>query len=90
MELHRVGGRVAGDDGEPLAEAWVRLPDLGRWASSDEDGHFTIARVPPGEHRCVARTRDGREAESTLTVPGGSIELVVGPAAAKPRAADPR
>jgi hypothetical protein len=37
-----------------------------------------IARVPPGEHRCVARTRGGGEAEATLTVPGGTVELVVG------------
>jgi hypothetical protein len=81
-ELHRVGGRVAGDDGEPVAEAWVTLPDLGRWGSSDEYGRFKIARVPPGEHRCVVRTRDGREAQSTFTVPGASIELVVGPAPA--------
>jgi hypothetical protein len=81
-ELHRVGGRVAGDDGEPVAEAWVTLPDLGRWGSSDADGRFKIARVPPGEHRCVVRTRDGREAQSTFTVPGASIELVVGPAPA--------
>jgi hypothetical protein len=79
-ELHRVGGRVTGSDGEPLAEAWVTLPDLGRWASSDDDGHFTIARVPPGDHRCVVRTRGGGEAEATLTIPGGTVELVVGAA----------
>ena len=89
-ELHRVGGRVARDDGEPLADAWVTLPDLGRWGSSDDGGRFTIARVPPGEHRCIARTRDGGEAQATLTVPGGSIELVVGPAPDKPRAAGKR
>jgi hypothetical protein len=85
-ELHRVGGRVAGGEGEPLAEAWITLPDLGRWGSSDEDGRFQIARVPPGEHRCIARTRGGNETETTLTVPGGAVELLVGPTAAKPRA----
>jgi hypothetical protein len=84
-ELHRVGGRVTSGDGEPLAEAWVTLPDLGRWASSDEHGRFIVTRVPPGEHRCVARVRDGGEAEATLTVPGGPVELVVGAAPAKPR-----
>jgi hypothetical protein len=89
-ELHRVGGRVTGGDGEPLAEAWVTLPDLGRWASSDDDGRFMIARVPPGEHRCVARTRGGGEAEATLTDPGGTVELVVGAARAKPRSAGGR
>jgi hypothetical protein len=84
-ELHRVGGHVAGSDGEPLAEAWITLPDLGRWGSSDDNGRFMIARVPPGEHRCVARSRAGDEAETTLTVPGGSVELILGPAPAKPR-----
>jgi len=89
-ELHRVGGRVTNGDGEPLAEAWITLPELGRWGSSDEDGHFLIARVPPGKHRCAARSRAGEEAETTLTVPGGSGELVVGPAPAKPRTAGKR
>jgi hypothetical protein len=84
-ELHRVGGHVTGDDGEPLADAWVTLPELGRWASSDEDGRFMIARVPPGDHRCVARTRDGGEAEAKLTVPGGRVDLRVGGAPAKQR-----
>jgi hypothetical protein len=89
-ELHRVGGRVTGGDEEPLAEAWITLPDLGRWSSSDEHGRFTIARVPPGEHRCVARTRDGGEAQAKLTVPGGSVDLVVRAAPAKPRSAGKR
>jgi hypothetical protein len=82
-ELHRVGGRVTGKDGEPIADAWVNLPDLGRWDSSDERGHFAITRVPPGEHRLVARTRDGGEAEATLTVPGRPVDLVVGPVPAQ-------
>ena len=54
-------------------------------ASSDELGHFMLARVPPGEHRCVARTRGGGEAEATLTVPGGSVDLIVGAMGASPR-----
>jgi hypothetical protein len=82
-ELHRVGGRVTGGDGEPIADAWVTLPDIGRWGSSDERGRFMVGRVPPGEHRFVARTRDGGEAEATLAVPGGVIELVVGAPAAR-------
>jgi hypothetical protein len=89
-ELHRVGGQVTDADGEPLAEAWITLPDLGRWASSDELGHFMLARVPPGEHLCVARTRGGGEAEATLTVPGGSVDLVVGATSARPRSTGKR
>ncbi len=77
-ELHRVGGSVSGADGEPIADAWVTMPDLGRWGSSDERGRFVVARIPPGEHRFVVRTRDGGEAEATHAVPGGAVELVVG------------
>ena len=90
MEMHRVGGRVTGADGEPLADAWVTLPDLGRWASSDEHGHFMMARVPPGEHRCVARTRGGGEAQAKLIVPDGAVDLVVGAASSKRRSAGTR
>lgn len=84
-ELHRVGGRVVDGEGEALAEVWVTLPDLGRWTSSDEHGRFTLAGVPSGEHRCAARTRDGGATEATLEVPGGSADIVIDPAAAKPR-----
>jgi len=89
-ELHRVGGRVTGGNGEPLADVWITLPDLGRWTSSDELGHFTLVRVPPGEHRCLARNRDGGEAEAKLTIPGGPVDLVVGAPPAKRRSAGKR
>lgn len=82
-EMHRIGGRVSSRDGEPLADAWITLPDLGRWCSSDARGRFTLARVPPGEQRCVARTRDGGEAEAILNVPGAPVDLVVDAAPAK-------
>ena len=89
-ELHRVGGRVTGADGEPVADVWVTMPDLGRWASSDVHGRFMIAHVPPGEHRCVGRTRDGKETESELRVPGGPADLVIGPAPPKRRSGTKR
>jgi hypothetical protein len=77
-ELHRVGGRVTDADGSPVAEAWVTLPDLGRWSSSNADGRYTIMRVPPGEHTAQARTRDGIEGQATFTVPGGAGDIVIG------------
>jgi hypothetical protein len=49
-----------------------------------------IARVPPGEHRCVARTRGGAEAEAKFTVPGGTIDLVVDAPSSKRRSANKR
>jgi hypothetical protein len=79
-ELHRAGGSVVDADGEPLADVWVTLPDLGRWASSDEHGRFSFAGIPRGEHRCVARSRDGGATDATLAVPRGRAELVIGAA----------
>jgi hypothetical protein len=82
-ELHRVGGRVTDADGSPVAAAWITLPDLGRWSSSNADGRYTIMRVPPGKHTAHARTRDGGEADTTFTVPGGAADIVIGATRAK-------
>jgi hypothetical protein len=76
-ELHRIGGRVVDADGAPVRDAWVALPDTGRWTATDAEGRFRLPRVPPGETRVVVRTASGLEAESTLTVPGKSADLVV-------------
>jgi hypothetical protein len=78
-ELHRIGGTVTDEDGTPLQGTWVALPDAGRWAATDHDGHFTFARVAPGKHQVVARSADGHEAKGTVTVPGGRCDLVAVP-----------
>jgi hypothetical protein len=83
-ELHRCGGTVSDADGAPLRDAWVALPDTGRWAVTDGEGRFRLGRVPTGEHRVVARTAAGDEAEVTVAVPGPSAELVVGARKRKP------
>jgi hypothetical protein len=75
-ELHRIAGTVTDAQGTTLSGAWVALPDSGRWAATDRDGHFTFARVAPGTHQVVARTADGREATGTIAVPGGRCDLV--------------
>jgi hypothetical protein len=81
-ELHRIGGTVHDANGTPIANAWVALPDLGRWAATDRAGRFVLERVQPGEHAVVARTAAGDEAEATVTVPGERADLVLG---GKPR-----
>ena len=63
--------------GEPLADVWVTLPDVGTWASSAADGRFRFDRLPPGRHRLLARTADGREADAQLEVPGQGVDLVI-------------
>ncbi|HSI79025.1 MAG TPA: Pvc16 family protein [Solirubrobacterales bacterium] len=77
VELHRAVGRVRDAGGDPVAGAWIVLPELGRWAASRDDGRFVVDRIPAGEHRCEARAPDGREVSGALTVPGPGAELVL-------------
>jgi hypothetical protein len=84
-ELHSCGGTVTGADGEPLAGAWVALPDAGRLAVSDTQGRWRLTRMRSGEHRVQARTADGRVAEAKLAVPGPDCALQVAPTRARSR-----
>lgn len=78
LEMHRSVGRVKNAKGEPLANVWVTLPDVGSWTASAADGRFRFDRLPPGRHRLLARTPDGREADTHLEVPGAGVDLVLG------------
>jgi hypothetical protein len=77
-ELQRFGGVVRDAAGEPVANAWVALPDLGRFASTNQEGQFTFDRMRAGTHRVLARTAAGEEATGTATVPGGGVDLELG------------
>jgi hypothetical protein len=83
-ELHGLGGTVRDSHGEPVAGAWVALPDLGAWAASDGTGRFRLARVGAGTHRVVVRTIAGQEVDAMVTVPGAGVDVVV-PGARKRR-----
>jgi hypothetical protein len=74
-ELQRFGGVVRDGAGEPVADAWVVLPELGRWTSSDRDGRFVFDGVRDGDHRVIARTAAGDEGAGTATVPGHGVDL---------------
>ena len=87
-ELQRFGGVVRDADGEPVADAWVVMPELGRFASSDRDGRFLFDGVRGGEYRVVARNAAGQEAAATVKVPGGGADLELG--GARRRAASKR
>jgi hypothetical protein len=75
--MHRTGGTVSVAEGEPLKDAWVALPDAGRYASTDAQGRFRFDRLTPGTHRLEVRTRDGREASANLAVPGALLDIVL-------------
>jgi Pvc16 N-terminal domain len=73
-ELQRFGGTVS-RAGAPVADAWVALPDSGRFAASGADGRFDFGAVRAGEHRVLVRTQAGEEASGTATVPGRGIDF---------------
>jgi len=77
-ELHRCGGVVRDGAGAAVADAWVALPELGRWTATDRDGRFRLARVQAGKHRLLVRTAAGDEVERQIDVPGASTDLTVG------------
>src|SRR3954454_19725356 len=77
LEMHRTGGKVTDKKGQPLGDVWITLPDLGSWTSSRSDGEFRFDRLPPGRHRVVARTADGRETDSHIEVPGSGVDLKI-------------
>jgi protocatechuate 3,4-dioxygenase beta subunit len=79
-ELFRFGGKVHDAEGEPVADAWVAMPDLGLLASTNREGRFIFNRVGPGKHRIEARTRDGGQAEIEVQIPGTPADLVIGAA----------
>jgi hypothetical protein len=82
-ELQRFGGIVRDKDGEPVANAWVVLPELGRFASTNTDGQFTFDGMRAGDHKIVARTAAGEEATGTAKVPGGGVDLELGAGGSK-------
>jgi Pvc16 N-terminal domain/Carboxypeptidase regulatory-like domain len=84
VELHRLGGTVRDADEEPIAGAWVALPETGLWTATDAEGRFLLNRIQPGRHEVVVRTATGEESALTVDVPGDRVDVVIG---GRPRAA---
>lgn len=80
QELSHVGGVVRDEDGEPVADAWIAVPQMGRMATSGADGRFRIPRVPAGTYQVHVRGRDGGEASAEVAVPGGILDVQLGAA----------
>jgi hypothetical protein len=76
-ELYRFGGKVLDDEGDPVPDAWVAMPGLGRLASSNREGQFIFNRIGAGKHVIEVRTRDGREASVEVEIPGTPADIVV-------------
>ena len=76
FERHRAGGIVRSADGQPVADAWLALPDLAAWTASGADGRFSFSGLPAGRHRCECRVPGGAVVAGELVVPGAGLELV--------------
>lgn len=83
QETHRIGGVVTNAAGDPVADAWVMMPDGGGFAVTGSEGRFLVERLRSGKHRFVARAPDGTEGEVEVDVPSGPVDLVVGMATPK-------
>jgi hypothetical protein len=76
-EFHGFGGTVRDAGGEPIGNAWIVLPELGRWTATEMNGRFRFARIVPGTHVVQVRTLDGRASETTVSVPGTGVDVTV-------------
>ncbi len=81
LESHSIGSIVRAADGEPVAEAWVRLVEDGSLAVTGLDGRFRFDQVTSGTYSVTARAPDGREGSIELTVPGRIPDVVLAKAA---------
>ncbi|MBA3746615.1 MAG: DUF4255 domain-containing protein [Solirubrobacterales bacterium] len=77
QEMANVGGIVRDASGAPVADAWVAVTTLGRFATSGPDGRFRLRRVPPGSHEVRVRGRDGSEATVGVRVPTEVLNVVL-------------
>ncbi len=77
MELHHVGGTVRDGEGDPVANAWVVVPESGKWTATDGEGRFVLRRLEPGVQGVLVRTLEGHEIKATMSVPGEPVDLVV-------------
>ena len=78
-----VAGRVLAPDGEPVAEARVSLPEIGRGATTDSVGNFRLTGMPAGDHWLLVQKAgfDDRRVFLRLPVDEDSVVTVaLGPA----------
>ncbi|MGI9301422.1 MAG: carboxypeptidase-like regulatory domain-containing protein [Gammaproteobacteria bacterium] len=91
MGQHLVEGRVADNDGAPVAEARVTLTGLqvsgeleyksNRWLSTDSGGYFSFDRVGDGMHGITVQAKGHRKSETKFPVgrSSASIHIVLLP-----------
>ncbi len=75
----QIGGRVTerGDGGRGVPGTLVRLRETGSQAITDEDGHFSLRRVPRGPVTLLALPPDRPEVTRSVEVPSSTYDLEV-------------
>ena len=71
-ELQRFGGIVRDKDGEPVANAWVALPDLGRFASTNATGRSSSTGCGRASTRSRPAPRRARRRAARPTCPAAA------------------
>jgi TonB-linked SusC/RagA family outer membrane protein len=66
-----VSGRVAADNGQPLAGAQVSVRGTGLGTRAGDNGRYTIVNVPVGQYRLRAQMLGHRPVEDSVTVVAG-------------------
>jgi hypothetical protein len=86
LELHRTGGVVEDEQGQPAPNVWVALVETGSLAITDRDGRFRFDRLRTGRYRVRLRGPGGEEAEAELAVPGPGADVTLRAARAAAKA----
>ncbi len=80
-DLTLIGGFVRSADGTnaPLADMEVAIKGTGLFTKTDEQGHFILGNLPPGEYTLLAWPTKGKPREKKISVPsfGGDYNLQI-------------
>src|SRR5438094_369772 len=76
-DARTLSGRVTEPSGGPVAQATVRLVELKRTATSDNDGKYSITQIPPGTYTVSVRVIGYAPQVRRVTVGGADVTLDV-------------
>ncbi|MGH9946736.1 MAG: TonB-dependent receptor [Pyrinomonadaceae bacterium] len=65
----RISGKVVfGGDKSPLHDVSIRIPELNKTTSTDDDGNYSLANIAPGKYTIVAHQEGFADSKKTITV----------------------
>lgn len=72
-----ISGRLAFEDGSPVAFAYISIIKLKKYASSDGDGHFEILNVPDGLHEIEITSLEAVKAVLNVQTNSSQLKIVL-------------